>query len=614
MTVVSQVALKARTAYALGLPNIFRVTVYRLSLFFGLNAVRRLKARSLKAPFFNPMLVATKAIPPIAWQDQAYLFGWFPVVWTGEVCPDWHKNQISGSRAAGQDRPWWEIPDFDPKVGDIKAVWEASRFDWVLAMAQRAAAGEASEWVRLNAWLEDWCQANPTYLGPNWKCGQEASIRVMHLAMAALISDQAEKPCESLLDLVEAHLLRIAPTVRYAMAQDNNHGTSEAAALFIGGSWLVRSGRSGAEHWEELGRYWLENRAGRLIEPDGSFSQYSVNYHRFLLDTFSMVEVWRRHAVLKPFSSMWQARAAAAARWLAAFVDLDSGDAPNLGANDGARLLPLTDTDFRDFRPSVQLAMVLFTESRVYPAEGIWNVPLRWLGVSLPEAVAETTPSRLFNDGGYARLRRGRAMALLRYPRFRFRPSQADALHLDLWVSGENLLRDAGSFSYNTDEHWINYFSGTSGHNTVQFDDHDQMPRLSLFLFGDWLETRELVPLEKTDQAVSCGAGYRDRFGVAHSRKVRLESNALIVRDEICGFKRKAVLRWRLRPGSWKVEGNVATDGKHAISVKANVPMIHFNLIQGWESRYYLQKAPVPVLEVEVSEPGVLTTEYRWLS
>lgn len=35
------------------------------------------------------------------------------------------------------DRNWWEIPDFDLAVGDIKAVWEASRFDWVPALAQK---------------------------------------------------------------------------------------------------------------------------------------------------------------------------------------------------------------------------------------------------------------------------------------------------------------------------------------------------------------------------------------------------------------------------------------------------------------------------------------------
>jgi hypothetical protein len=63
------------------------------------------------------------------------------------------------------------------------------------------------------------------------------------------------------------------------------------------------------------------------------------------------------------------------------------------------------------------------------------------------------------------------AFALLRYPRFRFRPSQADALQVDLWLGGINHPRDAGSYRYNTGEEAIRSFGGTAGHNTIQFDD-----------------------------------------------------------------------------------------------------------------------------------------------
>ena len=60
-------------------------------------------------------------------------------------------------------------------------------------------------------------------------------------------------------------------------------------------------------------------------------------------------------------------------------------------------------------------------------------------------------------------------------------PSQADAMHVDLWVNGKNLLVDAGSYSYNTNTGLSDYFNGTASHNTVQFDDRDQMPKLGRF-------------------------------------------------------------------------------------------------------------------------------------
>ena len=45
---------------------------------------------------------------------------------------------------------------------------------------------------------------------------------------------------ELLVQIVRQHLARINANIRYAIAQRNNHATSEAAALFIGGNWLLK--------------------------------------------------------------------------------------------------------------------------------------------------------------------------------------------------------------------------------------------------------------------------------------------------------------------------------------------------------------------------------------
>jgi hypothetical protein len=603
-----------RTALALGVPSIARVVAYRIGVRLGINPVRRLQATVPQGPFFAPSRpeMPPVAAPPVTgWQDSARLFGcWMADV--GSQPPNWLANPLTGLRVPEPERMWWQIPDFDPKVGDIKLIWELSRMDWVLAFAQRARNGDTAALQRLNDWLVDWCRHNPPYRGPNWKCGQEASIRVMHLAMAALILGQTRQTAPALRDLIHLHLQRIAPTLSYAIGQDNNHGTSEAAALFIGGSWLQALGLPVSARWATRGRRWLENRAVGLIGQDGSFSQYSLNYHRVMLDTFSMVEVWRRHMGLPDFSAGSLRRLQAATGWLHHMINPINGDGPNVGANDGARLLQLTDTPYRDFRPSVQLAMGLFAGERAYAELGAWDHPLHWLGLPPPQTAAPPAGSRQADDGGFAVLRRGPVMAMLRYPRFRFRPSQADALHLDFWQGGDNLLRDAGTYSYNTQAHWLNYFGGTAGHNTVQFDEQDQMPRLGRFLFGDWLKTLRMEPLREDAAAASFAAGYRDSQGASHLRRVSLGVAHLRVVDEIAGFARKAVLRWRLAPGRWTLEGCRLTDGVQTLTVQASMPVVRCELVEGWESRQYLEKTALPVLEVEVQEPGVLTTDYRW--
>lgn len=617
---MTMLASKVRTALALGLPNIARAAGYRLGVKLGLNPVRLLQSPTPVGPFFHPLQGQAAIVAPsaTAWRATGSLFSRWPVG-VGDGPSDWLANPLTGQRVATPERVWWEIPDFDPEVGDIKLIWELSRLDWVLAFAQQARHGDKESFARLNAWLADWCTQNPPYKGPNWKCGQEASIRVMHLAMAALMLGQVRNAAPGLLDLVRLHLQRIAPTVQYAMAQDNNHGTSEAAALFMGGSWLAALGLPEGERWTRTGRQWLENRAARLIGPQGSFSQYSLNYHRVMLDTFCMVDVWRQHLGLPAFSESLHSRVLAATEWLRHMVNPFNGDGPNVGANDGARLLQLTDTPFRDHRPTVQLALVLFAGKRAYAQPGPWDHALQWLGVDLPTEVAPTAKSYVADDGGFAMLRRGNAMAMLRYPRFFFRPSQADALHLDLWLGADNLLRDAGTYSYNTEPQWLGYFGGTASHNTVQFDARDQMPRLSRFLLGDWLKTERLQPLQEEDQSTHFAAGYRDGQGARHHRSVKLQEDSLQVVDEVTGFTRKAVLRWRLLPGDWHFESSpvgprltLKGDLQFSLNVSADVPIMRCELVEGWESRHYLEKTPLPVLEVEIQQAGTLTTQLHW--
>lgn len=611
---------KVRTLWKLGGINIAHVACYRLGIRIGLSSVRRLRASKPQGPFFRPVRVSGAVTCSVvsSWQNQALLFSNYPFLLSDEP-PDWLSNPFDGKRMVSIGEHWWQICDFDPAVGDIKLIWELSRMDWTLAFAQRAHQGDQIFLNKLNDWLIDWCEHNPPFKGPNWKCGQEASIRLMHLAMSALMLEQVRTTTPGLCELVRLHLQRIAPTLQYAMAQDNNHGISEAAALFMGGSWMMVLGLPEGERWASMGRYWLENRAERLIGLQGSFSQYSLNYHRLMLDTFCMAEVWRRYLELPNFSARFHSRMLVAIEWLRHMINPFNGDGPNVGANDGARLLQLTDTKYRDYRPSVALAMALFSGQRAYAHPGPWENALHWLRIPIPEAVASTPRSYMADDGGFAVLRRGSAMAILRYPRFRFRPSQADLLHLDFWLGQNNILRDAGTYSYNTDPQWANYFGGTVSHNTIQFDERDQMPRLSRFLFGDWLKVSDLQPLIDSDEVTQFGVGYQDRRKASHYRQVSLKLGHLIIMDKIQGFTDKAVLRWRLEPGKWFIQST--SNGQHLVrnpdnniflSILSSAPVMRCELVKGWESRHYLEKTLVPVLEIEVQQAATLTTEVFW--
>ena len=172
--------MKASTYLSLGIKNIAAVALHRCRLKLGLSKIRKVQASIQRSPFVNPVSDIDSLIsPPEHWETSALAFGYWRYDFNNSI-PQWHRNPLTGVDVKNANLDWWLIPDFDPVVGDIKIIWEVSRFDWVLAFAQKAKAGDDNSFARFNLWLEDWCRHNPPYKGPNWKCGQEASIRVMH--------------------------------------------------------------------------------------------------------------------------------------------------------------------------------------------------------------------------------------------------------------------------------------------------------------------------------------------------------------------------------------------------------------------------------------------------
>ena len=594
---------KLTTWYRLGLRNIATVALYRLAKKSGWYKYRLPVGPPIKGPFFSD----TVAEPEDDYQLNYFFYHTIQVT----SPPDWFLNPWNENRCDDSSRHWTELADFMPELGDIKTVWEASRFDWLPRMAWAYRNGDQKVLARLELWLRDWSKRNPVNSGINWKCGQEASLRCLNMLAAALvINDCFDHPSPGFLQFLFTHLQRIAPTRHYAMAQDNNHGVSEAAALFTVGHYLSVHGsqkqREKAGKWIKQGRYWLENRIKKLIMPDGSFSQHSVTYHRLTVDVLSFVELLRARLDVPPFEDFFYERIRSAVTWQHAMTDSRTGDAPNLGPNDGAYLFNLASYDYRDFRPSIQLGAAVFLQQAAWPTE-IAHPLLETVNVDIREfpAMAEAESS-LMVQGGYACLRKRDGFALLRLPIYRFRPGHADALHLDLWYKGINWVRDSGSYSYNADEESLKYFPGTASHSTVCFDDRDQMPRLSRFLFGAWLRPDEV---SRDAEAGSVRSSYTDYLGAQHVREVRYRKDRCSVTDTFAGFNKEAVVRWHLAPADWKLNNKVLYCDRMKLLVETEND-VTLSLTELPESRYYLDQQMTPVLEIRGTQGGTVKTSF----
>ena len=186
---------------------------------------------------------------------------------------------------------------------------------------------------------------------------------------------------------------------------------------------------------------------------------------------------------------------------------------------------------------------------------------------------------------------------VIRFPKYIFRPKQCDALHFDLWHNGVNLLRDGGTYSYNSSKSLDQYFPSVGAHNTIQIDSHNQMDRIGRFMYGDWISAHNIKNKSNGMHSRSWEGRYEDAWGSKHFRKVKVEGDVWVIIDEIKDFSHSGILRWRCIPSSWRLENNCFENKYFTLSVNSN-DSVNITITDGWESLYYYQKSIIPVIEI----------------
>jgi len=525
---------------------------------------------------------------------------------------------------------WTEYETGRFTISDIKFTWEPARFGWAFVLG-RAYTLTADEKYADAFWryFGIFNNANPPYMGPNWTSGQEVGLRLMAFAWAGQVFAKSRHSGPARLAALAAsiaiHAARIPATLPYARSQNNNHLLTEAAALYTAGLCLYEHPQ--AQEWLRLGQKWLAWCFKNQIDAYGEYVQHSTNYHRLMLQT----ALWISALNKREFNAEAKENLALATHWLLSLLDPQSGHAPNLGANDGALIFPLSTCEFSDFRPLAQAAARAFLGYTL--PSGAWDEMSLWFG--LPREESQMEIPRYPGDQINAK----NSWGYLRAVRYKSRPSHADQLHFDLWWRGLNIAQDAGTYLYNADPPWDNQLTSTLVHNTVSVDGLEQMTRVSRFLYLDWANATSKRHFETGAdffQRNSARTYAYAKVGVRHDRTVTVfEDERWLVEDELLNtsypgkppLEHVYRLHWLLPDWEWEMENRASGFG---LRIKSPLGWITLNVkaepaglkllpslvrageivkgdltnrpspTRGWFSATYAHKIPALSLGVEV--------------
>lgn len=527
---------------------------------------------------------------------------------------NWHYSPFTKKKSP-EKLHWTEIGDLSSDFGDIKWIWELSRFSFAYPLS-RAYIVTKDEKYAIAFWsmFEDFIEHNPPELGANYKCGQEMSLRIMAwiFGMNAFIDspETTNDRLELILKAIHHHADHVEKHFDFALKSvKNNHSLSEAAGMYTVGTVFPFYNLS--RKWKEKGKKFIQSEANWQIYEDGSYIQHSFNYQRLAIQNFTWV---LRLAQIdgEKFDRSFITKFKKTVEFLYQMQDFSTGRLPNYGMNDGAYIHPLTSLEYLDHRPALQAAWLTLTDTRLYEEVKVDEISL-WLGLDVGKSYQSPIKgSRLFNEGGYATLRQGEQFAMIRCTSYKHRPAQADMLHLDFWDGKYNILADAGTYSYNTKQENLLYFNGTASHNTVMLNGKDQMTKASRFIWLNWTKS-SITKFKETAFGTFFEGEHYGYFPITHRRAIMQSKDILVVVDDIMGEVKdeQLSLSWlfgvndvkQLTEDKWEIRfPDKAYWGLKVISSNPYTSKLvngADNPIAGWRSLYYGHKEASPQIVIE---------------
>ena len=457
---------------------------------------------------------------------------------------DWWRDPVSGIRAP--DRHWSRIRFLDPEVaGDHKAVWELSRHNALLAVAQAWWCTEDARYADgVNRLLASWMDTNVPKRGIHWASSLEIAFRSMAWVwILALMGDAMPRTLRrrtlGYLAINGRHLERFLST----WFSPNTHLTGEALGLFVLGTSLPQL--RDAKRWRATGESILLEWVNRHVRDDGTYVEQSTWYHRYTTDFFL------HYLVLANRANVGNARQEVKAP-LERLIDVlcwitrPDGTFPLIGDDDGGRLLFLDDEPADRVRTTLSTGAALFKRADWAHVAGGPTSELVWLlgadGLRAFQALQPAPPSGLskaFPSGGLYVARSGwdAAASLVTIDAgphgfLNGGHAHADALSIDLTVNGAPFVVDPGTYTYTMTREWRDQFRHTRSHNAATVDG-----RASAVPAGPFQWSTRVTSACDTwfdDGHVLLFSGVHDGFKPANYRRtvVYLRPAIWIIRDE----------------------------------------------------------------------------------
>lgn len=441
------------------------------------------------------------------------------------------------------------------EIGDARTNWELNRhFQFALLARTYMEERDGAVLRELSELFWDWNEQNPFLMGISWTSVMEVAIRdinwmVMLGFLYRAIDDTDEDSVgtdaaclDVLCQRLQTGIINMTSYIaihysRYSSA--NNHVIVEAAALGMAG--LLTE----CAEWIDTAVYILNYEIPRQNYPDGVNREMSLHYQSFFMEAVGLLSLTMKQCG-RQIPSEWRRILKKMSRYLAGCQG-QYGETVVFGDDDEGKILDLSGGEWNHYQYVLKLMSEVLPEIAEY----------------------HNTDSVCYREGGVTLLksRDGRAMIGIDHGALGFGTiaahGHADALSFQMYLDGEPVFADPGTYIYHMDLASRNAYRRTENHNTITIDGKDQSQMLGAFLWGKRAECTLLGDNIRNSDTLSAnrkenndntslpgGSLYieaiHDGYApVIHKRRYDFNGfNELLITDTLTGIRRE--ISWQL--------------------------------------------------------------------
>ncbi|WP_159071814.1 alginate lyase family protein [Carboxydocella thermautotrophica] len=477
---------------------------------------------------------------------------------------DWNYDDINFKNAPLEFAFDINYKDFNI-VGDIKNIWEKNRHQHLSLVAVAYKCTKDNKYAEyIKDQLISWVEQNPILYGVNWASPLELGIRLISWVWIERLLrdwngyDQLFGSKGLMWEPIYWHQKIISDFYSIGSSA-NNHLIGEMAGLYISSTvWPIFKE---SEEWRKLSADILEREIELQFFDSGLNKEQAFSYHLFVIE-FLLLAAIEGDRFGKPFSNKYKLKLRKAIEIIPFLIDTGN-NLPNYGDSDEGLAILLHPKKFPRINWIFWIANMwlssdlpvsneqgLLTARIIYP-EGCVSI------AKLSNICSKDVKFHIFEDAGLYIFTQNRYSEKEIFCTFDAGPigylslaahGHADALSFTLSVGGLPVIIDPGTYQYNVDLYWRNYFRGTKAHNTINIDDLDQSVSGGPFL---WTKKANVQVLNWTElpNGASITAqhdGYLRLPGrIIHQRTFTLDNNKIEIIDRVLGNGNHKV-EWRL--------------------------------------------------------------------